>query len=53
MLQKFTIKAIANEFGYNSAETFSNAFYKQVKIKPSYFIKELRKAKSDKETLSI
>jgi AraC-like DNA-binding protein len=43
MLQKFTIKAIANEFGYNNAETFSNAFYKQVKIKPSYFIKELRK----------
>ncbi|EZH75953.1 hypothetical protein ATO12_03945 [Aquimarina atlantica] len=53
MLQKFTIKAIASEFGYNSAETFSNAFYKQVKIKPSYFIKELRKVKSDKKTLSI
>ncbi|WP_109301156.1 AraC family transcriptional regulator [Aquimarina sp. AU474] len=45
-LQKFTIKAIANEFGYNSSETFSNAFYKQVKIKPSYFIKELRKKKN-------
>lgn len=43
MLQKFTIKAIANEFGYNSAETFSNAFYKQVGIKPSYFIRELKK----------
>ena len=43
MLRKFTIKAIANEFGYNSAETFSNAFYKQVKIKPSFFIKELSK----------
>ncbi len=42
-LRKFTIKAIANEMGYNSAETFSNAFYKQVKIKPSYFIKNLDK----------
>ncbi len=44
-LRKFTIKAIANEMGYNSAETFSNAFYKQVKIKPSYFIKNLNKNK--------
>ncbi len=43
MLRKFTIKAIANEFGYNSAETFSNAFYKQVQIKPSYYIKQLGK----------
>ncbi len=40
-LRKFTIKAIAQEMGYNSAETFSNAFYKQVKIKPSYFVKSL------------
>ncbi|WP_161635259.1 helix-turn-helix domain-containing protein [Aquimarina macrocephali] len=48
-LQKYTIKAIANEMGYNSAETFSNAFYKQVKIKPSYFIKELRKAENNKQ----
>ncbi len=46
MLRKFTIKAIANEFGYHSAETFSNAFYKHVKIKPSYYIKELNKAKN-------
>ncbi|MCK8524381.1 helix-turn-helix domain-containing protein [Aquimarina sp. D1M17] len=45
-LRKFTIKAIANEFGYSTAETFSNAFYKQVKIKPSYFIKELGKENS-------
>ncbi len=43
MLRKFTIKAIANEFGYNSAETFSKAFYKQVQIKPSYYIKQLTK----------
>ncbi|MEW7278576.1 helix-turn-helix domain-containing protein [Aquimarina sp. 2201CG1-2-11] len=42
-LRKYTIKAIAHELGYNSAETFSKAFYKQVKIKPSYYIKELIK----------
>lgn len=42
-LRKFTIKAIANETGYNSAETFSNAFYKQIGIKPSYYIKQLEK----------
>ncbi len=51
MLRKFTIKAIANEFGYNSAETFSNAFYKQVKIKPSYYIRELRKTDSNKKKI--
>ncbi len=44
VLRKYTIKAIANEFGYSTAETFSNAFYKQVRIKPSYYIKELSKA---------
>ncbi|MEW7278561.1 helix-turn-helix domain-containing protein [Aquimarina sp. 2201CG1-2-11] len=44
-LRKYTIKAIAHELGYNSAETFSNAFYKQVKIKPSFYIKELIKKK--------
>ncbi|PKV51604.1 AraC-like DNA-binding protein [Aquimarina sp. MAR_2010_214] len=43
MIRKFTIKAIANEMGYNSAETFSNAFYKQTGIKPSFFIKNLKK----------
>ncbi len=42
-LRKYTIKAIAYELGYNNAETFSNAFYKQVKIKPSFYIKELIK----------
>ncbi len=42
-LRKFTIKAIAQEMGYKNAETFSNAFYKYVKIKPSYFIKNIEK----------
>ena len=41
--RKYTIKAIANEIGYGSAETFSNAFYKQVGIKPSCFIRSFNK----------
>jgi len=40
---KYTIKAISNEFGFNSSESFSAAFYKNTGLKPSYFIKELRK----------
>ena len=39
--RRFTIKAIAVEFGFNNAESFSKAFYKNTGIKPSYFIKEL------------
>ncbi len=42
-LRKYTIKAIATEMGYKSPETFSNAFYKQIGIKPSYYIKNLNK----------
>ena len=42
-LRKYTIKAIAEDMGYHSAETFSNAFFKQVGIKPSYFVNQLRK----------
>ena len=40
-LRNFTMQALANEFGFNSAESFSSAFYKKYKIKPTYFIKEL------------
>jgi AraC-like DNA-binding protein len=40
-LKKFTIEALANEFGFNNAESFSNAFYKRTGLKPSFFIKEL------------
>ncbi|MEW7278146.1 helix-turn-helix domain-containing protein [Aquimarina sp. 2201CG1-2-11] len=50
VLQKYTIKAIANEFGFNSSETFSNAFYKQIKIKPSFYIKELSKINKTTKT---
>lgn len=40
-LRKYTIQALALEFGFNSAESFSAAFYKKTKIKPIYFLKEL------------
>lgn len=40
-LRNYTIQALAVEFGFNSAESFSTAFYKKSGIKPTYFIKEL------------
>jgi len=40
-LRKYTINALALEFGFNNAESFSAAFHKKTGIKPSYFIREL------------
>lgn len=40
-LRKYTIQALALEFGFNNAESFSTAFHKKTGIKPTYFIKEL------------
>ncbi|MEP0265018.1 helix-turn-helix domain-containing protein [Dokdonia sp.] len=42
--RKYTLKAIAAEFGFNNTESFSKAFYKETGIKPSYFIKNLEKS---------
>ncbi len=41
--RKYTIKAIANEIGFNTTEAFSKSFYKTTGIYPSFFIKELEK----------
>ncbi len=41
--RKYTIKAIAIEMGFSNAETFSNAFIKHVGIRPSLFIRSLKK----------
>ena len=41
-LQNYTIKALAKESGFNSAEVFSKYFYKKTGIYPSYFIKKLQ-----------
>ncbi len=43
--RKYTIKAIAGDCGFNSAESFSKAFKKRHKVAASYFIKELEKLK--------
>lgn len=42
-LREYTVKAIAFEVGFKNSESFTNAFYKQTKIYPSYFIKQLKK----------
>jgi AraC-like DNA-binding protein len=45
-LIKYTIEAIAVNFGFNNAESFALAFQKKTGLKPSFFIKELKKNKS-------
>ncbi len=42
-LRNYTIKAIAEEVGFNNPQSFSNAFYKYSGIYPSYFISQLNK----------
>ncbi|MGH2665121.1 hypothetical protein [Flavobacterium sp.] len=42
-LIKYTIEAISIEFGFNNEDTFSLAFQKRMKLKPSFFIQELKK----------
>jgi len=42
-MQNYTISALAKEFGYNNSESFSTAFYKHTGIKPSFYIKQLKK----------
>ena len=42
--RKYTIKAIAEECGFKSAESFSKAFYKEYGIYPSYYIKQLQQS---------
>lgn len=40
-LRKYTISALAKEFGFSSARSFSDAFFKQTGIKPSYYLSQL------------
>ncbi len=42
-LRKYTVEALAKEFGFNSKDSFSNAFYKKTGIKPVFFVQELIK----------
>lgn len=39
--RKYTIKAVAQECGFKSAESFSKAFYKMYGIYPSFYSKQL------------
>ncbi|WP_299768536.1 AraC family transcriptional regulator [uncultured Dokdonia sp.] len=41
--RKYTLKAIAAEFGFNNTESFSKAFYKETGIKPSFFMRSIEK----------
>jgi AraC-like DNA-binding protein len=41
-LQRYTIKSISEEAGFNTAESFATAFKKKTGIKPSYYIKNLK-----------
>ncbi|WP_298418129.1 helix-turn-helix domain-containing protein [uncultured Kordia sp.] len=43
VFRNYTIKAIAQEVGFKSAESFSKTFYKVTGIYPSYFVKQLNK----------
>lgn len=40
-LRNYTIQALAIEFGFTSAESFSSAFFKNTGIKPTYYIEQL------------
>ncbi|TXD48397.1 response regulator transcription factor [Polaribacter sp. IC073] len=44
-IRKYSIKAIAKEVGFNTTESFANAFHKKTGLKPSYYIKELSQQK--------
>lgn len=39
--RNYTIKAIAEEVGFNNPNSFSSAFEKRTKLKPSYFVKRI------------
>ncbi|WP_299685169.1 AraC family transcriptional regulator [uncultured Dokdonia sp.] len=46
--RKYTIRAIANEIGFNTTEAFSKSFFKTTGIYPSFFMKQLEKQENPK-----
>ncbi|MBC8756541.1 helix-turn-helix transcriptional regulator [Kordia sp. YSTF-M3] len=40
--REYTIKAIAEECGFKTQQSFSAAFYKKTGIKPSFFVRQLK-----------
>ncbi|WP_299210517.1 helix-turn-helix domain-containing protein [uncultured Dokdonia sp.] len=47
--RRYTIRAIANEIGFNTTEAFSKSFYKTTGIYPSFFMKQLEKQEISKK----
>lgn len=47
-LQKYTIKTISEEAGFNTSESFARAFKNKTGIRPSYYIRNLEKTKKNK-----
>jgi len=47
--RKYTIKAIANDVGFNTTDAFSRSFHKKTGIFPSFFLKQLEKKQSEEE----
>lgn len=43
ILQKYTIRTISEEAGFNTSESFATAFKKKTGIRPSFYIKNLKK----------
>ena len=43
LFRSYTIKAISDEVGFNTTQSFTKAFYKRTGIYPSFFIKSLNK----------
>ncbi|WP_103070831.1 helix-turn-helix domain-containing protein [Aquimarina sediminis] len=43
LFRNYTIKAIAEESGFKSSESFSKAFFLKYEIYPSFFVKQLKK----------
>jgi len=41
--RKLTINALAEEFGFSSTRSFSDAFFKVTGLKPSYYISQIEK----------
>lgn len=42
-LRRYAITGLAEEIGFNNAQSFSKAFYKKTGLYPSYFIRQLEK----------
>ncbi|MCH3883479.1 helix-turn-helix domain-containing protein [Tenacibaculum aquimarinum] len=47
LFRSYTIKAISEEVGFNTSQSFTKAFYKKTGIYPSFFIKSLNENKNN------